>query len=86
MHRFSPYSTDTLQNKPNEKDCQSFSLGSDLLLVSWAHTACYHHGHLVAKNRRDSMSKLDKVLSRICHAESTTPEQVVEKLDEIVKA
>ncbi len=46
-------------------------------------TQTEEYGHLVPKNRRDSVSKLDNILSRICHAEVSTPEQMVRELDKI---
>ncbi len=47
-------------------------------------TQTEEYGHLVPKNRRDSVSKLDSVLSRICHAEVSTPEQVIGKLEKVL--
>ena len=47
-------------------------------------TQTEEYGHLVPKNRHDSVSKLDTVLSRICHAEVSTPQQVVEELEKVL--
>jgi integrase len=47
-------------------------------------TQTEEYGHLVPKNRRDSVSKLDSILSRICHAELSTSKQVVNELEKIV--
>ena len=50
-------------------------------------TQTEEYGHLAPKNRRDSVSVLDdvltadKALSRICHAEASTSKDSVEKLD-----
>ena len=49
-------------------------------------TQTEEYGHLVPKNRRDSVSKLDGVLSRICHAEVSTPQEVVGKLEDLTKS
>ncbi|MFT6957720.1 MAG: integrase [Halieaceae bacterium] len=43
-------------------------------------TQTEEYGHLVPRNRRDSVSKLDGVLSRICHAEVVTPVSAIEEI------
>lgn len=53
-------------------------------------TQTEEYGHLVPKNRKDSVSKLDGVLdsngslSRICHAEGSPLKNEVEKLDNLL--
>lgn len=48
-------------------------------------TQTEEYGHLAPKNRQESVGKLDKVLSRICHADMTTPQQATKELDNIAE-